>query len=144
MARPPHPQARLIHVALVAALAAVLVAGVAGCHTTEAAQGQSGVTASFYGRTLTAEIPGAVPVQAVSSAAQSALRARGYTITSASASGDYTRVTAATPRAGILDQLVVRGRLSSDATRIEVTVEPFGDETRSRAVLDAILASLGR
>jgi hypothetical protein len=52
-------------------------------------------------------------------------------------------VTAEPPRAGFLESVEVSVRRRADATRIGVVVKPMGDQDRSRAILDAVLARLG-
>lgn len=101
--------------------------------------------ATYRFRTLTADLPAEVRVPAAVAAARAALIARGYTITAAESSEDVGRVTAETFNPDPLESVVVSVRQRRwDLTRLEVRVEPTGDQVRSRAILDAILAQLGR
>lgn len=124
------------------ALGASLMLG--GCRASVQAQGESRVAASYWGRTLTAELPDRVRPPAVVSAATSALQSRGYSVADAEATAEHGRVWAVPPDAGWFEGALVTTDLSKKGTRVKVRMEPMGDEAKSRAVLDAVLVRLGR
>jgi hypothetical protein len=115
-----------------------------GCRASVREQGETGITASYWGRTLTAELPDRVRPPAVVSAASTALEARGYSVAESSATAESGRVWAVPPDAGYFDGALVTADLSKRGTRVKVRMEPLGDEAKSRAVLDAVLVRLGR
>lgn len=80
---------------------------------------------------------------AVVSATNQALRDRGYAVRTSRATEDSGAVEGEPRDAGLLEAVVVDVELSADGTRVTVRVKPFGDEARSRAILDAILNRLG-
>lgn len=126
---------------VVLSLAAVL----AGCKATPGPQGKDGqVTANYRYRRLTADLPPSVRVPAVVAAAQSAFRDRGYAIRSASATEDAGHVEAVPPDPGVLESMSMTVTLAGGGPRIKIVSQPLGDQTRSRIMLDAILARLGR
>ena len=131
-------------VVLTLVLAVVLCVG-GGCSESKAFQGAEGqVLATYSVRSLTADMPEGVRVRTAGVAAESALRARGYIITRANHGENQSRVEAATSADGMLDKTVVESWSTGYGTAVSVTVEPFGDEGASRAILDAMLARLGR
>ena len=153
MSRPPSQSTRSIasrHAAIGAGLFASLLLG--ACASSPKPQGQSReIQASYDVRTLKAHLDSAISVLAVQAAAERALRSRGYTITSSSATGDHARITgrAAGSSSGILggigaEQVVVESSAGNDSTDLHVRCEPWGDERASRAVMDAVLNRLGR
>lgn len=82
-------------------------------------------------------------MQAIAAAARAALLDRGYTVRSASATADSARVEGDAPEFGPLDLVVVTAEArAGSGMRVTVRVEPLGDETRSRDILDALLARL--
>ncbi len=116
----------------------------AACQGTPAYQGsQRDVLATFRVRRLTADLPGTVRVPAVVAAAKSALLSRGYTITSSTATEDAGQVEAAPAEAGLFESMSVYIRQSSNGTKVQIIAEPIGNQTRSRAILDAMLTELG-
>lgn len=130
-------------VAVTLALAFLLIAG---CKArVEQAGTRREVSAAYQFRTLSAEVPGGVSVHAAAASAHSALRGRGYVITRSEVNADSARIEARAHGDGALDKTVVEARPAPDgAVRITVTAEPLGDERASRAILDAMLARLGR
>lgn len=129
----------------IAAVAVLTGAGApAGCKARAAYQGSDRSVMAAYGlRKLRTELPPTVRVPAVVAAADAALRDRGYAVTSSHASEDAGRVEGEPRGAGVLESVVVSARLVADSTRVEVVIKPWGDEPKSRAILDAILIRLG-
>jgi hypothetical protein len=120
------------------------LAGVPGCRGVDAYQGQRGDTRATYRyRRLSADLPASARVPAVVAAAEATLRGRGYTVTAAGTTEDNGHVDATPAQAGAFESVRVGVRQSSAGTRIEILVEPAGDQVRSRAILDSILATLG-
>ncbi|MCC6321026.1 MAG: hypothetical protein IT438_06260 [Phycisphaerales bacterium] len=143
--------------------AAVLTVALGGCAAhpepvaREPVRGQAPrreVTAAYSGGTLKTSLDPAFNVLVVHAAAESALRARGYSITSSTGSADHARITARSAGSGVglrtilgdiaVEQVVVDTVASSDSTDMRVRFEPWGDEPRSRAVMDAVLTRLRR
>jgi len=98
-------------------------------------------TALYEWRTLTTDVPIGVRVPSVISSGEAALRARGYTITRTEATEDRG-VVAGEPGGGG-DRVVIRAWVIADATRVGVTIEPWGGEDTARAVLDDVLRRIG-
>jgi hypothetical protein len=122
-----------------------LAATLAACaQPTLGYQGKNRVLATYNTPTLKTELPPEVSVEAVADAAEVTLIARGYTIERREVSGDRATVSAKQAGDGGWDRTVVRGRVTGAGTGLTVVIEPFGDEMISRAILDAILARLGR
>lgn len=128
-----------------------LLAGVAlfaGCSPgrgpSYAWQGREPILAIYQGRTLHSELPEEVPPAAVRAAAERVLTGRGYTITSSEATEDRTRVVARTPDSRLFRRVVVGSSLSRNGTRVAVTIEPDGNETTARDMLENVLTLLGR
>lgn len=129
------------------ARAALLIACacIAACRPSVSSHGQKrDVLASYQFRTLEAKLGPEVPVLTARAAAEQALRSRGYVVTNTSGGADRSRIEARAAGRGDLDKLVVESWAGDRFTGVSVTVEPFGDEAESRAVLDAILNRLGR
>lgn len=115
-----------------------------GCQARPAAAGPDGrQTATYRGRTLTADLPRQVRVPSVAAAAEVALRHRGYAVTKAPTTEDFARVEGEPPKAGWGERVVVRARQTSAYTRVEVIAQPLGDQVLSRSLLDEMLANLG-
>jgi hypothetical protein len=93
--------------------------------------------------TLHSQLPEIVPPQSVRAAAERTLRARGYTITTSEATNDRTRVVARPPDARLFKRVIVGSSLAPQGTRVSVHIEPGGNETTSRDMLDSILTLLG-
>jgi hypothetical protein len=128
-----------------AAVAAPLLGGAsAGCKAKAGYQGAERDVLAAYGvRKLRTELPATVRVPAVVAAADAALRDRGYAVASSHATEDTGRVEAEPRGAGPLKSVVVTARVIPDGTRVEVMLKPWGDEAKSRAILDGILVRLG-
>ena len=119
-------------------------AALAGCRGTPAYQGnQRDILATFRFRRLCADLPATVRVPAAVAASKAALLGRGYTIQSATATEDSGHVDAAPADAAMLESISVDIRQTPSATRIQIIAEPIGSQSRSRAILDAILSNLG-
>lgn len=114
------------------------------CKARSAYQGADrSIVAAYRVRKLRTELPPTVRVQAVILAADAALRDRGYAVTSSRATEDAGHVEAEPRDAGSFDSVEVTARVIPAGTRIEIRVNPWGDEAKSRAILDGILARLG-
>lgn len=131
-----------------AGLAVAMLGG--GCESRYAWQGDPGgrVLAAYSGRTLSTELPDNVRVPAIIAAGESALLNRGYSIVTRDATIDKGRVVGRPSDGGLagyvgMDRVIISSKQSARGTRVWVTAEPLGDETLSRAVLDAILVRLG-
>jgi hypothetical protein len=131
------------------------VACQSGCKSTLGYQGKPGqdgspgrVLATYSIPTLKTELPPEVAVESIAAAATVVLESRGYTIERSDVSSDRATVSAKMPGDGDLsrgfDRTTVRARVTGAGTGLTITVEPWGDEMISRALLDAILARLGR
>lgn len=120
-----------------------LLGGLAGCKTTQQAQGQSGIVASYGRPTLTADL-GDVRPPAVLMAAEEVMRSRGYTIVSSEVTEYGGDVSGRPPRYSSLNTLEVSVRETLDGTQIKLSYnKPFGDEALVRSVLSDVLARLG-
>lgn len=129
-------------IAVTLVLALVLLTG---CKARIEGAGQSReVQASYQLRSLSADLTDGVSVRAAAAAAESALRSRGYVITSSNTTADRSRIEAKSSGDGIFDKMVFEAAVITGGTRASFTAEPFGNESTSRAVLDAMLARLGR
>jgi hypothetical protein len=114
-----------------------------GCKATPGYQGgHRAILATYRFRTLTADLPATVRVPAVVAAARQALADRGYAVRPARTEDEGT-LEATAPEASDFERVVVSARLTSGGTRVQVTVEPLGDQAESRAILDGILGRLG-
>ncbi len=121
----------------------VLASGLAGCAQHTAAGTDGSLTAAFSGRKLNIDLPGTVRVPAVVAAANEALRARGYTITASEADEARGRVVGEPHGARLLEQVNVGVRADDGATVVSILYEPFGNQKKSRRILDDILGRLG-
>jgi len=129
-------------VAVTLLLAVVLLTG---CQARiEGAGREREVQASYQFRSLSADLPEGVSVRAAAAAGESALRSRGYVITRSDTTSDRSRIEAKAHGDGWLDKIVFEASAAGAGTRTSFTTEPFGDETVSRALMDAMLARLGR
>lgn len=106
-------------------------------------QGVSRTDASYSITTLTATLPEWVTPQAVAAAAEQTMRDRGYAVTSSVATTDSARVVGREPNAGAFKKFVVKGTWTRTGSKVTVSYEPIGDQVRSRALLDGVLARLG-
>lgn len=126
------------------AAAALALASLGGCKAKSGYQGSDRDVLAAYGvRKLRTELPATVRVQAVVAAADAALRDRGYGVTKSHATEDAGRVEAEPRTAGPLQSVVVTAKVIPDGTRVEVLMKPWGNEAKSRAILDGILVRLG-
>ncbi len=122
-----------------------VVGVVGGCQPSVGAQGRGrDIMATYSVRTLSVQLEAALQVLTVQAAAESAVRSRGYIVTSATGTADTMRVEAKDSGSGDWDRLVVEGCVKQNSTEISVRCEPWGDEGVSRAVMDAVLIRLGR
>lgn len=124
-------------------LLCLLVALTVGCKAKPAWQGRGDVLALYQFRTLTAEFPDQIGVPAVVASAESALRSRGYAVTRSETTRDKGVVHAKKPDPSTLEKVVVIVRLSRLGTRVELRMDPLGNEAQSRAILDDMLVRLG-
>jgi len=92
---------------------------------------------------LGADLPPEVRVPAVVAAARTTLLERGYAVQDTTVTEEAGEVTALPPGGGWFDRVVVSVRQSPKGTRVRIT-SPLGQHTRSSAVLDGVLARLGR
>ena len=115
----------------------------AGCRAEPKWQGRGDVLAVYQYTTLTAEFPDQIAVPAVMASAESALRARGYSVTHSETTRDRGNVIAKGPSPDLLEKVVVNARLSRLGTRVEIRMDPVGGEPRARAILDDMLMRLG-
>lgn len=125
------------------ALAMAFVAG--GCQSSHRYQGQSGLVASWQGRTLAVSLPDAVRVPGAHFAAAQALLGRGYAIDADEATADRGLLVARAPDQSVLGgwrKVVVRSSLTPTDVGLRITLEPVGDEVMARAILDDVLARL--
>lgn len=106
-------------------------------------QGSSRTAAAYSINTLTASLPEWVTPQAVAAAAEQTMRDRGYAVTSSVATTDSARVVGREPNAGAFKKFIVKGEWTRNGSKVTVSYEPFGDQVRSRAILDGVLARLG-
>lgn len=106
-------------------------------------QGTHQTEASYALRSLTAALPEWVTPQAVAAAAEQTFRDRGYAVTSAVSTTDSVRVVAREPNTGSLKKIVVSATWHGGGSSVSVTSMPLGDQLRSRAILDGVLARLG-
>ncbi len=125
-----------------------LSVGLVGCaKPTLGYQGKDRVLATYSMPKLKTELPPEVSVEAVTAAAESVLLARGYTITTTRHDAEKGRVVGRSPAdtgwTGA-DQTAIRAYVTGAGTGVTIEVEPWGDEMASRALLDALLARLGR
>lgn len=124
-----------------ALLACVLTTG---CKTTTQFQGSTGeIEATYFGSDLNATLPGSTRVPAVTAAAEEALAARGQSVYRRDVTESSGTLYAQEPDAGALERTVVHVRTTREGTKITITFQPWGDDARSRSLLDDILQRLG-
>lgn len=127
------------------AVAAMCAGALGACQPSVASHGKSrDVQASYQFRTLEARLGPEVPVLTVRAAGEQALRSRGYVVTGVSGGADHSRVEAKAAGQGDLDKVAIECWSGAKFTGVSVTIEPFGNEAESRALLDAVLNRLGR
>ncbi len=134
---------RLRTSAIAPVLFGVSLAFLGACSPVQRAQGSRGIVASFQRPTLSAQLPPEVRVPAVIAAADQVCRERGYSIVSNQSTEEAGRIVARPPRTGDFPTIAIAASIHGEGTRIEVEVQPFGDQDWSRSVLDGILQKLG-
>ena len=105
--------------------------------------GQTGLEALYHGRTLTAELPLAVPVPSAAAAAEQHLRATGWTITASDVTSQRARVVARPPDDRLAGRMEMTASRTARSVHVMLEVEPFGSEAVSRSVLDGMVRRLG-
>jgi len=93
---------------------------------------------------LAAELPPSVPVLTLATAAEVALRERGYTIIGRGTSADVVELAAEAASTGAVPRVLVRVTATPGGSLIVIKSGLLGDETISRVILEAVLAKLGR
>jgi len=132
--------AAMLGVALIAgAIFGSGCAGQAGTHGRD-----DSITAIYAATTLTADMPDRLRVPAVIAAAETTLRKDGFSIETSTSTEEKGRVVAVPPEAGLLERVVVKAEVGRMGTRVQVRIDPLGDEPRSRKILDGILGRVGR
>ena len=133
--------------AVVVALLVGMGVGIGGCAGAGAdrvkLQGRSGLAAVYEGGWVSVTAPDTVRVGGAIAAAESVLRARGYSIDRSEATEEGGRVVALPPRSGGSPRVVVMSERTGAGVVIRVKREPFGDEQVSRSVMDGVLKALG-
>ena len=131
-----------------AAIALAITAGGLGACQSDpepvGALGDSGLTATYSMGTMTTDITGRrVGVREVASAAEATFRRRGYTVRSSNISDDGARVAGSEVGSGNFQATIVSAKRITNGVRIEVHVEPFGDQDKSREYMNDVLGRLG-
>lgn len=115
-----------------------------GCQSSSPATTSDGrQAASYRGRTLTSDLPPRVRVPSVAAAAEATLLHRGYSVSRSPTTEDFARVEGQAPNAGWGECIVIRARQTPSHTRVEITAQPLGDKTLSRAILSDMLGVMG-
>jgi hypothetical protein len=132
---------------IVLILAAPLILGVGGCVMSQPPSygwhGREQIAAVYVGKTLQSVLPESIPPQSVRAAAERVLTARGYTITTTEATNDRTRVVGRPSDSKLFRRVIIGSSLAPQGTRIGVKIEPGGNETAARDILESILTLLG-
>ena len=102
------------------------------------------VMAGFAFGTLTANLPQTVSVSQVHAAAESVLLDRGYSIEGSACTLDNARVRARSRVDGRDETTTIAARVIPSGVRVAIEAGLLGDEAVSRALLDDLLARLGR
>lgn len=126
-----------------AAFASIAIA-FAACSPQLSSHGREHITAAYSLGTLTCDLPDSVRVPAIMAAAEGALRGRGYSISAKASTDDRGRIYARAPRESRIEGVSIEARVTGAGHQVSVHVDPLGDDARSRALLDDILARLGR
>lgn len=126
----------------------LLVAGAGvlatGCSPVVKAHGRQGtVEATYARRTLSATLPASARVPAVIAAAEETVRARGYSVERSTATEEVGVLVARPPRTTDFPVITIDADVVPGATRVRLTVSPFGDQEMSRSILDGTLQRLG-
>lgn len=99
--------------------------------------------AAYSGWTLRSDLPMGVTVPAAVAAADRTLSDSGYTVTARDATSDSGRVVGRPPDTKLFRRVVVETRRMRAGSRVAITIEPGGDETLSREILERMLSRLG-
>ncbi len=113
------------------------------CQSSYRPQGSNGTVGTYSFGRASVRIAEPLRIQTVIAAANATLRSRGYTIESTESTADEGKIIARQPEFKSFEKLVVAAALVPGAVEISITQQPFGDEERSRALMDAILQRLG-
>lgn len=128
----------------VCSLVLVGVVGVVGCSPVVKTQGRQGVVEATYARrTLSATLPASARVPAVIAAAEETVRARGYSVERSTSTEEVGVLVARPPRTTDFPVITIDADVVPNATRVRMTVSPFGDQEMSRSILDGTLQRLG-
>ena len=114
-----------------------------GCSPAVKTHGKDGVQASYSGNTLSARLPAEATVPATAAAIDKVLRDRGYLVAKSSITADVATFTAKAPRVDNYPRITIVAKTGADATIVDITNEPFGDQEQCRSLLDAILREMG-
>lgn len=125
-----------------AALFAALFAA-PGCEPSIRTQGAAAVRASYSYPSLETDLPDASRAPAVIAAAESTMRARGYSITKSIATEEGGTVAGLPPRSSDYPNVEIVATRTTTGTHVKISITPFGDEELSRSLLDGILTRLG-
>ncbi len=113
------------------------------CQSSYRPQGTSGTVGTYsYGR-ASVRIADPIRIHTIIAAANASLRSRGYTIESTESTADGGTIIGRQPDFKSFEKLIVSAQLAPGAVEISITRQPFGDEERSRALMDSILQRLG-
>ena len=125
----------------------VLCAALVGCQSDKPDFTEHGsdrtVRASVSFRTLYATLPAHARVNAVMIAAERSFRERGYGVQRAVSTSDGGTIIAEPPDPSAVSKIKFKSYVYGSGTRVEITVEPWGDGDRARAILDDVLRRLG-
>ncbi len=125
-------------------LFAIGAGALVSCNSAEVqTQGSRETEASYSLRSLTSALPEWVTPQAVAAAAEQTFRDRGYSVVTSSSTTDSAKVVAREPGKGPLKKHVITASWNRAGSSVSVVSKPFGDQTRSRAILDGVLGRLG-
>lgn len=128
-------------------LAIPLIMGIGGCMLSQPPSygwhGRERIAAVYVGKTLQSELPENIPPQSVRAAAERVLASRGYTITTTEATNDRTRVVGRPSDSRLFRRVIIGSSLGANGTRIGVKIEPGGNETTARDLLESMLTLLG-
>lgn len=126
-------------VMLTSALALALLTG---CRADPQPVGDTGLQATYILGTLRCEVSPRVDVLTALAAAETALVGRGYTITKRTQTDDRAHLRAFQAGLGAAGGVQVEIANTPRGTGIVIGVEPLGDETTSRVLLEAIAVRL--
>ncbi len=128
-------------------LTASLILGVGGCVVSQPPSygwhGHEQIAAVYVGKTLQSELPVNIPPQSVRAAAERVLTSRGYTITTTEATNDRARVVGRPSDSRLFRRVIIGSSLSANGTRVGVKIDPGGNETTARDILESMLTLLG-